>query len=143
MKNLIDNDSQLAITPNFLIKSVIKILDSRMKRLVYITSLAAVIKNNKDLDTQILGKMNSVLNLANTELKSLKLPALVCDKIWTNQSIIKDDIKYLKENNVNNKSCIDKVKNIIKCTPSWLKYDNEDKIFEDIISLFCLEKETV
>ena len=141
MNNLNDDKSQLAITPNFLVTSVIKCLDSRMKRLVYITSLAAVIRNNKDLDNQILDKMNSVLNLANAELKSLKLPALVCDKIWTNQSVIEDDIKYLKENNTSSKSCIDKVKNIINHTPKWLIYDTEEKVLDDIVNLFCLHKE--
>jgi hypothetical protein len=134
-----------ALTTNPLITWSIGRMAPRVKRMVYLSSLAAIMNDTQILDKEIALKLNSILQLANTGTSSLKLPIHLSKVIWSNKKILQHSFDSIKQSIISGSTycdfkCIDE---IINATPDWIKYDIDSKIREDISSLFCRENELV
>ncbi len=144
-----------ALTTNKFLQFSIQWMSPRIKRMIYLSSLTAVLNDTQELDRQVAIKLNELLHLANTGTSSLKLPVHLSKVIWANRSILEDSIQAIRASfetrEINHQqedycrnfcqySCIDK---IINFTPEWIKYDTDEKIKSDIASLFCKENQLI
>jgi hypothetical protein len=134
-----------ALTTNPLITWSIGRMAPRVKRMVYLSSLAAIMNDTQILDKEIALKLNSILQLANTGTSSLKLPIHLSKVIWSNKKILQHSFDSIKQSIINGSTYCDFkcIEEIINATPDWIKYDIDSKIREDISSLFCRENELV
>lgn len=117
----------------------------RVKRMVYLSSLAAIMNDTQILDKEIATKLNRILHLATTGTSSLKLPVHLSKVIWSNKKVLQKAFDTIKQSIINGSShcdfkCIDE---IINATPDWFKYDLDSNIKIDISNLFCKENQLV
>lgn len=115
----------------------------RMKRLVYLSSLAAVINNTQTLDKDITVKLNEILHLSNTGTSALKLPIQLSNVLWSNKKILKEHFAKLKESKTSSICALDSIRKILSTSPSWIRYGSESEMMEDISSLFCSENNLI
>jgi hypothetical protein len=131
--------NQYALTNNAFIRITVGSMAPRMKRLVYLSSLAALITNTTELDVAIANKLNTVLKLASTGTGSIRLPVLLNKVIWANKQIIQQHIDQLKTS-YESVCSVASLDAIIASTPSWIMYDTPDTIKSDLGKLFCKEE---
>ncbi len=115
----------------------------RMKRLVYLSSLAAVINNTQTLDKDITMKLNEILHLATTGTSALRLPIQLSNVLWANKKILQEHFAKLKESKKDSTCAIDSIKQILSTSPSWIRYGSESEMMGDISSLFCSENKLI
>lgn len=133
-----------ALTDNrFIIWGVTK-LSLRMKRLIYLASLAAVangVNQGEDLDRELVVKLNTLLQIAESGASSLRLPIQMSSVLWKNRSVIQDELNNLKSTV---SACdINSIKTIINMTPAWIRYSDDKTTQEDISRLFCPENNLI
>jgi hypothetical protein len=122
------------LTDNKVIRYLVCNLPPRIKRLIYVSSLAATINENGTLNKEQYDDLNKLMLLASTGYSSMQLPALFSKYIWKN-NIVKEQLEELKNsNNINTYSS--QIKYIVSLTPDWIRYDSEIVIARDIETLF-------
>ena len=115
-------------------KVVMKVMPSRMKRIVYLASLTAIAKETNIPEKALINKLNRVLHLSSTGDDALKLPIHLSQLIWADKVVFRQDVKKLT-------TCEpDEVKayaeRIVKATPSWFSYGSAGMLVDDIVALF-------
>ncbi len=123
-----------AFTKNIILKFLLGILPNRMKRMVYLSSFTAILNDNK-VNEEICQRLNGIMHLCNKTDKSMKLPMELSNVIWANKEVLDDNINTIKKNiskTTCSAQCIKDMEQIIKYTPTWLKYDDDEKILKDL-----------
>ena len=127
-----------ALTSNVFISWSISKFSPRMKRLIYLSSLAAIANNltgGVDLDKEIVLKLDSLLQLSKTSATSLRLPIYMCAFLWANKEVIHDELDTLRHTK---DTCdANAMKVIINMTPSWIRYSDDETTMSDISRVFC------
>lgn len=120
-----------------------RVLPDPIKRMIFLSSLAAYIRNLDEPDKELLQKLNEIL-LLSSNAEALRLPMEIHSKIWG-----KFDTNRLRCDGINcsnmrdfkleglPKSQMRIVANrLIDYMPSWLKYHSREGIRQDIYRLF-------
>lgn len=107
---------------------------NRTKRLIFVTSLSARLKDTQTLDNATLAKLNQVMVLSHTE-DAMKLPVQLSRAIWNGKSareIFNADLP--KE-----MLCRGRIKELasaaIAAMPAWLHYGEPNEIEYDVSRL--------
>lgn len=127
---------QSALTNNFLITSTIGLMPDRMKRLIYVSSILAVVNNSLQLDRDMVVRLNEVLKLAHTTVASMRLPIQLSKVIWKNSELFKTHFEALKQASLKDACAIDSIRIIVDATPDWMAYNTKEEIANDLITLF-------
>lgn len=108
-------------------------LPNRTKRLIFITSLGARMKNTETFDNATLHKLNQVMTLSSNE-SALKLPVQLSRAIWRGKSsyeIFNADVQEtIKAARIKEMAV-----RAIKAMPAWLRYDRDENIEKDVVQL--------
>lgn len=113
-----------------------KKLNKRVKRYILLTSLWSHLNSYKRdaINKETLKKLNMIMNLTD-DADTLYIPALLGKVIWKdslgNTTQIKD-LEYSIESIEIRDPFFDRV---LTCIPTWLKYDKNDVIEQDIKDL--------
>lgn len=120
-----------------------KMLPDQIKRMIFLSSLAAYVRNLNQPDIETLEKLNEILLLSNNA-EALRLPMEISSKIWGKFNI--EQLKsagasFDEENNLSmqglQKSQMRIVANrLIDHMPKWLKYQSKEGTRQDIYKLF-------
>ena len=119
------------------------LLPDKIKRMIFLSSLAAYIRDLQKPDKETLKKLNEILLLCSNE-EALRFPIEIHSKIWgrfdiecLQQSGI--DVSNMREFHTRGlaKSEMRIVANrFIDYMPVWLKYQSKESIRQDIYRLF-------
>lgn len=121
-----------------------KILPNRIKRLIFISSFIAHIKNTTNPDKTLLLKINKLFSLSRDD-EAMLLPFRLQDRIWESialkeilqeKSIVVDDVSQIAEYRFVKPQIRTLSEDIIKIIPRWLKYGSNNQIRSDLITMF-------
>lgn len=116
-------------------------LPRRTKRLIFLTSLLAVMKNTTELSLEVLAKLNAMLILAKDE-HALQLPARLSTRIWNGSSLKEiSESGFGDLSEVPSDAVAEVTTGIIKNIPCWLHYAREADIRSDITTILTNRNE--
>ena len=136
--------SSVSVKQTLTAKLLGTVLPNRMKRLIFISSFIAHIRDNSDSDKELIAKLNKLLQLSNSD-SALELPMMLHKKIWDNITIKEIFIsKNIPMDSVSEIATIKFVKpqvrvvseEIIRLIPNWLRYGSNTQIRSDLVTLF-------
>ena len=108
-------------------------LPLRIKRLIFISSVFGN-TTKETVNTETLKRLNLVMQLASSE-NALGFPVLLSHAIWRGK-----DVVYVNAEDILNsekQSDFSKyIKQIVSSAPSWLKYDSEAGMEQDLKQMF-------
>lgn len=121
-----------------------KLLPRRMKRLIFVSSFIAHLRNTTDPDRDLLSKINKLLSLSNRD-EALLLPIQLHQQIWSKvflkevfqeKSINFDDISQIASFKFHKPQIRTLSEEIIKVIPSWLMYGSRNQVKNDLVCIF-------
>ena len=110
-------------------------LPRRTKRMIFLTSLTALIKNTTSLSNETLHRLNELMGLAYEE-KAMLLPAQYCSGIWCGKTfceVCQKDISQSKS--LSTETLYEMVNHVYESMPQWLRYARDIDIQGDIARL--------
>lgn len=129
-----------AINPNPLLKMIISRLPGRMKRMVFLASLAAVANDTGIPEKDLIRKLNQVMGLSTTGDSALHLPIAVSSVIWKNKELLKKEIKTLADCTDADGTAQECAMRIANATPQWMTgADSPQDVAQDVIKMFTKE----
>lgn len=116
---------------------------SRIKRLIFLSSIIGMIKKVETPDQEMLNKLNDVLKLAHNN-EAMALPIHIHSWLWKNCDLntsIKIDGKDLSitniaEANLGRNSLIQVAEYLVSKAPEWIVYGSEHAIAKDLELVF-------
>lgn len=120
------------------------ILPRRMKRLIFVSSFIAHLRNTNNPDRQLLAKINKLLVLTSND-EALLFPIQLHQRIWdkvelkdvlNGKSITVDDSSQISSYRFRKPQIRILSEEIIKIIPSWLMYGSKNQIRSDLICIF-------
>lgn len=124
-----------AIPDRRFLKICVSLLPNRLKRLLLLTSLAAIAKNIRDTDKSTIHLINEMLHLAVRD-SALYMPIRVKSYIWNRYDIIEPCVTALMNGQCGDKAGRDFADSILRSVPQWFGYGSDDKMRDDILNLF-------
>lgn len=132
-------------------KVIGKLLPDRMKRVIFISSFIANINDCKNPDKVLLTKINNLLTLCSGD-GGMVFPMQMHSKIW-NEDLVKEvfinkdfDITSLKEiaaYSFSKGQARSLSEELVKNTPSWLKYSSNTKMKLDLVKVLVNLKQLI
>lgn len=129
---------------SFTSRALGKLLPRRMKRLIFVSSFIAHLRNTTDPDRDLLSKINKLLSLSNRD-EALLLPIHLHQHIWSKvflkevfqeKSINFDDISQIASFKFHKPQIRILSEEIIKVIPSWLMYGSRNQVKNDLVCIF-------
>jgi len=120
-----------------LINFLKKRLPDRTKRLVFLASLTARLKDSEIFDIATLKKLNRVMALASSDA-AIELPVCLSHAIWHGKSaynILSIDNTNANELVIDNKNIERMSLSVISIMPQWLLYGEQKAIRQDVEQL--------
>lgn len=111
-----------------------KNLSSRMKRIVFLTSLPARLKETNKFDDETLTKLNRVMSLGKRS-DALEISIFLSKAVWCGQGAKEILGTTTPANALAAAPSPGIVANIISNMPSWLRYGDDEEIKEDVMQL--------
>jgi hypothetical protein len=108
-------------------------LSERTKRLLFVASFSAQLKEPSALNDEMLHKLNSMLELA-TDDAALKLPIHLSQVIWRNRPLEPGVRVSLRTEALQSRAAA-LGKKVMEAMPSWMRYEDESKMQSDIEKL--------
>lgn len=119
---------------------------NRFKRLIYISSVLAVIKQIKEPDQFLVDKLNSIFNIAKYS-DAIFFPMYIKSFIWENiltsnvieingKSLFITEIASTGHNPYSDEECVAMASYFSKLAPKWLRYGSENLMVHDVTTLF-------
>lgn len=106
----------------------------RTKRLIFLASFSARLRDQDSFDRETVHKLNEVMALASNE-QSINLPVHLSKVIWRDRVIHDLATKdVLSTPNFSKEGLQDLVERVLEAMPAWLRYA-EGKMREDIVRL--------
>lgn len=109
-------------------------LPNRTKRLVFLASLCARLKETETFDNATLQKLNQVMALSNTE-SALKLPVQLSRAIWRGKSSYEIFNADVQKEPLEQRSIPQMAMRVLAAMPSWLRYESDAAIKKDVMHL--------
>lgn len=125
----------------FLTRLAEKKLPKRVKRMMYISSIIGLLCGDKNPDLELIAHLNDIFQMAQFS-EAVKLPFIIKDAIWSDVDVHKVVIDG-KEIDVTTVNVVkmsyhersDLAEYFAKNVPSWIKYDDIDKMKTEIYTL--------
>lgn len=114
-------------------------LSERIKRLIFLASFSARLKDRTTFDNATLVKLNEVMVLCSTEA-AIQLPVHLSKAIWHGKTIseIVDQAAYTPKASAQERLQYMVSRVLVTC-PEWLRYESESKMREDLVRLISLQ----
>lgn len=113
------------------------ILPNRIKRLIFLSSLTALLIDIKEHDEETLHKLNVLLQICSHE-KAMMLPISLRNFIWHNMTasqIMNTEVSVQDVRGLESGKLVQMVRSIVSTIPSWLKYSENYVIECDVENL--------
>lgn len=115
----------------------------RIKRMIFLSTLAAHIRDLQQPDAETLSKLNDIL-LLSSDAKALRFPMEFHSRIWgkfnpvclRKEGIAVDSICGLQTRGLAKSELRIVANRLIDYMPAWLKYQSKEGIRQDIYKLF-------
>lgn len=144
MRHIPNMFSQIGVFLHYVFSLLLsKILSSRTKRIMFISSLYAYIKQIQNPDEEIALKLNQVMCLSSRE-DALMLPMALSKYIWRNGASIHCSTEEVQMNQLSDAlRRVDSLaqqriisEQVIQNTPQWLQYGSHRRMRYDLMELF-------
>lgn len=109
-------------------------LPNRTKRLIFLASFSARVKEAQVLDNDTLKKLNEIMNIAGSE-DALKLPVQLSKAIWDGQTVFAQCRPLHQQGPLQEPTMQDLVQQIKNAMPKWLHYGREGDVEADLTRL--------
>ena len=106
-------------------------LSARTKRLVFLASLTARVKETNELNDETLSKLNKLMALSN-DASALKLPVYLSKAVWhgkDSRTIFNGDVV---NSDISSGRIKDMAFNVIASMPAWLRYGSDGDMANDV-----------
>ncbi len=111
-------------------------LPSRTKRLMFLASLSARLKDSSSLDGATLSRLNEVMNLsASHNEKGMQVPVILSRAIWDGKTVYQLCDDYVSEGKLDQQRVHRIASKVVDASPSWLHYAGKDVIERDVQTL--------
>lgn len=110
-------------------------LSQRVKRLIFLASFSARIKDQTSFDSDTVHKLNQVMALASEE-RAIQLPVHLSKVIWQGRTI--HDIaecEVLSSSTFTKERLHQLSTRVLEAMPKWLRYGPEDHMRDDLVKL--------
>jgi hypothetical protein len=110
-------------------------LQGRTKRLIFLASLSARLKDSSKLDHDTMKKLNTLMDLCKDE-SAIKLPVELSKVIWHGKAsyeICRDQVSSLSSLSSDRINLIST--RVLTAMPAWLRYGNDDEMQKDVAKL--------
>lgn len=144
MRHIPNMFSQVGVFLHYVFSLLLaKLLSSRIKRMMFISSLYAYIKQIKTPDEEIALKLNQVMCLSSKE-DALMLPMALSKYIWRNGGNIHCSTEEVQMDKLSETlRRVDSLaqqriisEQVIQNTPQWLQYGSHRRMRYDLMELF-------
>jgi hypothetical protein len=108
-------------------------LSERTKRILFVASFSAQLKDPGTLNGEMVSKLNSMLELASDDA-ALKFPIHLSQVIWRNRPL-EPGLRVSLRNGSLHSRASSLGKKIMDAMPSWMQYGDESKMQSDIEQL--------
>lgn len=112
------------------------LIPDRGKRMVFLASFFASMKEGGDVDVETLAKLNRAMSLAKRD-DSLGLAVQLNRAIWNGRSSKELCLDGLNQQSMTPARLRLICTNVIQAMPDWLRYGDESVIREDLVKLFA------
>jgi hypothetical protein len=110
-----------------------KFLPERTKRLMFLASFGAQLKDPKEMSNELLHKLNQVLSLSPDD-NALKFPVHLSHAIWRNRPLEPGVKQSFKAEGIQDRAH-GIARKVVAAMPSWLHYGDEAKREKDVVDL--------
>lgn len=108
-------------------------LPGRTKRLIFLASFSARLKNCTSLNKETVHRLNQLMVLA-TEESAIQLPVQLSKAIWKDSNLDMPGQVCLADTDLS-KDTIQKItEQVLRQTPSWLRYGDEKQDVEKLLN---------
>jgi hypothetical protein len=108
-------------------------LPERTKRLMFLASFSAQLKDPKEMNGELLHKLNVLLSLS-VDDNALKLPVHLSHAIWRNRPLEPGVRLSLKAESLQDRAYSISRK-VVAAMPSWLRYGDDASMSKDVVDL--------
>lgn len=119
-------------------RGMISLLDSqlprRTKRLIFLASFSARMKNERQFDNDTLEKLNKLMVLSNSD-SALKLPIHLSKVIWNGRTLNDICADSFAEGPLSTDRVAVAAEQIVNRMPNWLRYGRRNDIVADVKKL--------
>lgn len=122
-----------AIKTNIILRTLIRVLPSRVRRATLLASFAGAMQGVRPEDQQAIHTLNQILHLATYE-SSLCLPIHVSSLIWYDSEVVKQDITAIQADGAEVDTLM-AIRDIVNKIPSWFRYGTSDDMVSDFRDL--------
>jgi hypothetical protein len=108
-------------------------LSARTKRLLFLASFSAQLKDPKEINSEMLRKLNQMLELSSDDA-ALKLPMQLSHAIWRNRPLEPGLRLSLRTQTLPGAASSIGLK-VIKAMPKWMRYGDDKRMQTDVEQL--------
>ena len=119
-----------------------QLLPSRMKRLVFVISLAAKVRKGDALEIGALAKLNEIMDLCQSD-KSMGLPVTLSEVIWKDRLDPEVEAAFNDDTDVPEATLSSIISRILERVPAALRYGSEEELKADIRTMFDHRRDTI
>jgi hypothetical protein len=106
-------------------------IPSRTKRMMFIASLSARLKDSSGLDATTRKRLNEVMAASHDEA-AMQVPALLSRVIWDGRTVYQLCDDNVAEGTLDQTRSRRIASSVVEATPSWLRYAGKDDIEKDV-----------
>lgn len=104
-------------------------LSERTKRLLFLASFSAQLRDPKEFDSELLHKLNAMFELSSDDA-ALKLPVQISHAIWRNRPLEPGLRLTLRTESMQGRATA-LGKKVIEAMPSWMRYGDDKRMLKD------------
>lgn len=106
-------------------------IPSRTKRMMFIASLSARLKDSSGLDATTRKRLNEVMAASHDEA-AMQVPALLSRVIWDGRTVYQLCDDNVAEGTLDQTRSRRIASSVVEATPAWLRYAGKDDIEKDV-----------
>ena len=111
-------------------------LPSRTKRLMFLASLSARLKDSSSLDKATLSRLNEVMSLsASRNEQGMQVPVILSRAIWDGRTVYQLCDDYIAEGKLDPHRVNRIASKVVDASPAWLRYAGKEEIEKDVQTL--------
>lgn len=126
-----------AVTQNLFVRFMMRTRPSGFKRLVFLASLIAFVKDTRDPEATFIRNMNKVLHLSRGGDSSLEFPVRLSRVLWRDRDVLQKDFDVLLTKTSTTEAKKTAAQHIASKTPEWFRYASVEAIAADVSKYFC------
>jgi hypothetical protein len=116
-----------------------QLINGRTKRMIFLTSFQARLKDEPTFDNETLHKLNEAMALV-SDTSAMKLPVHLSKAIWQGKTVYDICGENVSVGKFSGESIKKVAQRVISAMPLWLRYDDKEVITKDVERLLSSQE---